>query len=94
VLGEWQQVVFTSTFGTGSSAKLYRNGQLLSSGAWYSGSGNSAPLQSDQPVWIGAANACGGESVDEEFVGGIDDVRIYSRALSASEVADLYNMGK
>jgi hypothetical protein len=28
------------------------------------------------------------------FAGKIDDVRVYNRALSATEVADLYNMGK
>jgi len=45
---------------------------------------------SNQTSRIGRAGALNGEI----FNGSIDDVRIYNRALSASEIRQLYNMGK
>ena len=92
-LNTWRHIIITYTFGTGSSMKMYVDGQLQT-GEWYFGTGNGSPVTSDQPIWIGASNYCGGLSVDIPFTGRIDDVRIYNRALSATEIANLYNMGR
>jgi hypothetical protein len=45
-------------------------------------------------VWNGAYNFTIGEGPDGYFNGSIDDVRIYNRALSASEITQFYNLGK
>jgi hypothetical protein len=48
-------------------------------------------------VFLGRSGECGGVGYgnwDGYFVGKLDDVRIYNRALSASEVQQLYRMGK
>jgi Concanavalin A-like lectin/glucanases superfamily/CARDB/Bacterial TSP3 repeat len=51
-------------------------------------------LNSSQPLYIGTEGITnwGGEG-DRNFRGKIDDVRIYNRALSATEVQALYNVG-
>jgi hypothetical protein len=59
----------------------YKNGTLVSSVA----AGNS--LLSTCYLFIGTAGT------SQYFNGSIDDVRIYNRALSASEVQQLYNLG-
>ncbi len=75
-LNTWSFVVATWD---GSYAKLYVNGQLKSTNAT-TGSGN-----------ISTATNIGAENTSRQFNGSIDDVRIYNRALSATEIQDLYN---
>jgi hypothetical protein len=41
-------------------------------------------------IWIGGANGAGSCLVSGRFEGIIDDVRIYNRALSASEIQEIY----
>ena len=48
-----------------------------------------AVADTDDVLQIGANTASGGSTPTEPFNGLIDDVRVYNRALSASEVADL-----
>ena len=79
-LNEWQLVTITSN-GTTNSGKLYRNGSLVASGL-----GTSTTFGSTQFI-IGGNPSGGGSSV---FPGSIDDLRIYNRALSASEIVQLY----
>ncbi len=90
----WQHVCATwdGTNGT-SGMKVYYNG--AQAGVQYSGddSGTSADFSSggafddsSSPLNIGV-NA----STSEKFDGSIDEVRVYNRVLSASEVADVYN---
>jgi hypothetical protein len=67
-----------------STLSIYLNGALYNSvanGTLTSATLNQARIGSDS---LGTAN-------QDYFDGYIDDVRIYSRALSASEIADLYN---
>jgi hypothetical protein len=70
-----------------STLSIYLNGALYNSvanGTLTSATLNQARIGSDS---LGTAN-------QDYFDGYIDDVRIYSRALSASEVAQLSNLGK
>ena len=66
----------------GSIFKTYQNGALLSS------SNGSLTLNSSRPLRIGAGKT--EAAPDYFFKGLIDEVRIYNRALSASEMLDLY----
>lgn len=71
----WQHVCAVQE--GGSSRKLYLNGGLSASGAADDGSGTG-------DLWIGGA-----KSTREFLNGSIGEVRIYRRALDASEVAHL-----
>jgi hypothetical protein len=65
----------------GTTGRLYINGALMASDTAAPGSSNAMPLV------IGASYAYG-----YGWRGGIDDVRIYPRALLPAEVAELYNV--
>lgn len=75
-LNQWTQITCAWN---GSAINLYTNGQLKNT---VSVTGNGVIATS---VNIGA------EVVSRQFRGEIDDVRIYNRALSATEVQNLYN---
>jgi hypothetical protein len=78
-LNSWNLVVFTFD---GTTESLYINGVLDSS--------NPAPAaslcQAAVPVKIGRE-----ASVFQPFYGNLDDIQIYSQALSAASVSNLYN---
>lgn len=74
--GQWQHVVVTLS---GTTVTFYVNGASAGSGT------QSPPASTAENFVIG--NRMAG---DRTFDGGLDDVRIYSRALSASEVLALY----
>src|SRR3989338_7463215 len=80
--GTWHHVVAVSDV---SNAYLYIDGGLDKSG----GDVNWAKGCSTLDVRIGTRS-----NGDFQFIGLIDDVRIYNRALSASEIQRLYNMGR
>jgi hypothetical protein len=77
-LNEWQHIVVTIN---GSYVKFYLNGQPDGSG-----SVGSTPTNS-LAVYIGSAHPAPSYCFD----GYIDDIRIYNRVLSATEVQTLYN---
>jgi hypothetical protein len=82
---QWQQAVFTSDT---NGQYLYLNGALVSSTNVIIG---AHPARSS--VSVGAGNCtCGGPNFAflERFKGAISKVRIYNRALSGSEVEQLY----
>jgi len=68
-----------------NGVKVYFNGAPDGTG---SNSALTGTMQNSQTAEIGART--GGSSV---FSGGLDDVRVYSRALSAAEVKQLYQLG-
>ena len=70
---------FVAAVWDSSSVSLYVNGALTSATST-TGSGNSSTVTN-----IGA------ENTTRQFNGSIDDVRIYSKALSAQDIQDLYN---
>jgi len=89
---QWTHVIVTYTFGTGNTVVLYING-TSQAGSWLAGDGNSAPLQNNVPVLIGVIDSLAGAGYEEVYDGLIDEVRIYNRALTPSEITDLYNLG-
>lgn len=81
-LGAWNFVAASYTFGTGPGA-LYLNGEnagLTLLGDPYTGN----PGVSNAPLQMGS------NSHNERLTGELDDVRIYNRVLSPSEIAYLY----
>jgi tetratricopeptide (TPR) repeat protein len=79
-IGKWRHVVLSSRSG---HIVLYENGQVLSiSGNTYNYVGQSSP------ILIGAGYRYG-----RFFVGKIDDIFVYNRALSENEVKSLFQIG-
>jgi hypothetical protein len=80
--GTWSHVVGTYD---GSTIKVYLNGALVQSLA------HSAPLtHSSSPLLIGNAVGAG----NFHWAGSLDEVAVYSRALTAAEVAQHYAAGQ
>jgi hypothetical protein len=75
VTGQWQNFVFTYN---GTSKLIYRNGVLAASTTQASTTGSG--------FYIGRY----GGYTTGEFQGAVDEVQIYDRALSASEIQSLY----
>lgn len=78
---QWTHVVVTYD---GSNAVFYINGQFDSTGSGAVGSTNPYPLYIG---WDGYDGVPG----QNNFIGYIDDVRIYNRALSTDEIKRLYD---
>ncbi|MCX5646802.1 MAG: LamG domain-containing protein [Phycisphaerae bacterium] len=68
----------------GTTARLYLNGQQVASGAFAFHAGGEA---SDMGIGSVTGGGAGYDGYDQVFSGGIDEVGIYNRALSAEEVA-------
>jgi len=82
--GSWHHAVGTYD---GNYLYLYIDNELATAPVAYSdGIYNSAASFS-----IGGFESTGGDPVFGEFDGQLDEIRVYDRALSPSEVADLYN---
>ncbi|MFH1188411.1 MAG: LamG domain-containing protein, partial [bacterium] len=64
----------------GTQAKIYINGELKNQ------SSCGIASYTSQGIWLGG--------VTEDFNGKLDDVRLYKRALSANEIADMYQCGR
>ncbi|HEU4333781.1 MAG TPA: LamG-like jellyroll fold domain-containing protein, partial [Candidatus Eisenbacteria bacterium] len=79
--GRWYHVVAVKE---GSSARLYLDG--LQDGPTYALPAG-APDANNDPLYIGEAPS----NTDGAFAGSIDDVRLYGRALSDTEIAIEYN---
>ena len=80
--GTWTHVVGTYD---GSTVKIYTNGLLVQSLAYA-----AALTHSAAPLLIGDAAGTG----NYHWAGGLDEVAVYSRALTASEVAQHYTAGQ
>jgi O-glycosyl hydrolase len=80
--GVWTNLVFTETAGTGT---LYINGAVAGSGTL---SLTPSSLGNTTQNYIGKSQF----SADPTVKGGVDDFRIYERALSAGEVQAIYNL--
>ena len=75
--GNWSHVVVTYD---GSNAKWYKDGAFMGMSAM---TGNLVQRQSSLKMGNDAANS-------QPYKGALDDVRIYNRALTATEVQQLY----
>jgi hypothetical protein len=83
-LGAWQHVALT--YDTGSAANrpiFYRNGVVVTTTVQTAPSGSRS---SDAASTLSIGNT---STLDRTFDGGIDDVRIYNRIMSASEISGL-----
>lgn len=81
-------------FNRWSLVTIVRSGLTLSfyvNGAFTNSVAVTAPTVAAAQIAIGRTNNAG---VPQDFSGDIDDVRIYNRALSASEVSDLYRQNQ
>jgi Tfp pilus assembly protein PilV len=84
VAGSWAFVAMTVSSSAGT-AKIYVNGSML-------GSTSMSPITAfnSNPLLGGAYTQTPGNS---QFNGTLDDLRIYNRALSATEISTLYTNG-
>jgi prepilin-type N-terminal cleavage/methylation domain-containing protein len=89
--GNWHYIVVTWK-SPGGQLNMYKDGQRVFSGSLLSGysivSGGCLVLGQEQDT------VCGGFDVTQAFLGLIDEVRIYNRALSDSEIKALYDATK
>jgi len=86
----WHQVTFT--FGSGGM-KLYFDGNLVDTNSYTGGlSNNAEPMVFGAGTWNSSAGTA--NTVDQYFKGRIDEVLIASDTFSASDVSQLYNIGK
>ena len=72
----------------GESMKLYKDGGVVSS----TDDGWEANLMTRAEHWLGRSSTWSGDG-SEFFQGAIKSMQIWSRALEASEVANLYALG-
>lgn len=84
----WEHHVFIISQYGSPYIKHYINGVLNQ--AYYSETGNLGSMANSTDITIGKSPAGG---INRFYNGTMDDVRIYNRALSASEVSSLYNTG-
>lgn len=85
VRDKWNQVVGVWTGGTGGNLQCYVNGTL----SQYSTTTQDDPI--DQSFWIIGGNAGLSNNTGAVFVGSISNTKLYSKALSADEVAQNFN---
>ena len=81
--GVWTHVAATYD---GSSIRMYKNGVNEDTLSGLSGTLQLAESESDRPFYIGKNERWG----VEDFYGKIDEVRIYSQALTATEIQEHY----
>jgi hypothetical protein len=91
---QWHHVaVVMPNSGNTSNLKILVDGNLLTTinnifaGSYNTGSGTSVQIGNDSYYNFG-------DNTNSGFQGALHDVRIYNRALSAQEVAQLYSMGQ
>lgn len=80
--GTWHYIVGTWD---GSTANLYIDGSNVATGS-YSGS-----ITASSTLWLGSTSE--GNITNQRYLGQLDEIGIWSRALSPSEVTALYNGG-
>jgi hypothetical protein len=84
VLNRWYHIV--ALWDGSSTKRIYLDGVEVAQNAQA-----TAPTATNDPLYIGLDYLPGNS---RNFPGYIDEVRVYNRALSASEVKQLYNLGK
>ena len=86
-IGIWNHVVYT--YSSINGMRLYVNGTLFGSiVTTYSASGVANALVFGNPSF---GNTCGSSLPNDQFYGSIDEVRLYSRELTAIEISQLYS---
>jgi Concanavalin A-like lectin/glucanases superfamily len=99
-LNKWTHIVIVQRYNTQFftkryDARRYYNGQKLLNPELYSYGSNPIAICFSQGGIIGGNNTTGNFMYNFNFFkGGIDDLRIYDRALSDDEVSQLYNLNE
>ncbi len=87
-INEWSHIVATYSGGTsGTNANIYINGKLDTSGTLTCTTQNSS-----YPMRVGRPQVSGGTS--ENYKGLMDEIKIYSFAITSDQVKAEYNQGK
>jgi hypothetical protein len=87
--GQWSHVAMTFNF-TNQTGTLYLNGEIVGSSVY----SNILTLQTASPVHIGYRPDTSAEGrAGARYSGGLDEVAVYNRALTPSEIAALYHAG-
>jgi hypothetical protein len=88
----WTHLLFTG-LGTASHLDVYIDGVLSNGGGGFANVAFMSLAANAYPLYIGRANYASDLYGQEYFPGGIDDLRIFNRYLSAAEAAALYAEG-
>lgn len=83
VAGKW--VYLVATYNGSNTLSLYVDGVLSGTAA-----ASGHPYATTQNLYMGEDPGCSGRN---QLTGGLDNVRLYHRQLSASEIEQLYNAG-
>ncbi len=89
ITSDWTHVVATYDDST-HIAKIFINGVEV---IGHYQRGNSLPTPNQNPIYNFYIGRNGGGSAIKYFTGSMDDLRIYNRALSGTEVQQLYSLG-
>ena len=85
--GSWHHVVMVHD---GTELKMYVGGSLEATTTGVS----QGVFDTDEPIYLGVENKPWSGVRENFFTGSLDDLRIWSRALSASDVTALYDAGR
>ncbi|MBI3879538.1 MAG: DUF1553 domain-containing protein [Verrucomicrobia bacterium] len=86
--GGWHHLALTYTFGKGDSLRGYIDSVPVT-GTWdMGGKSDAAPIVDDDDLWIGSAM---GGKLDATFHGLINEVALYHKTLSESDVKKRFN---
>lgn len=85
---QWIIIASTFIYGTGSSWKIYINGESVPV-LFYSGTGNDTPIVNTNQLFIGIGEDA--NSTSEQWYGKIGNVLLYRDYLSADQIRDNFN---
>ncbi len=91
-VGQWTHVVITHTFGNGSLTKYYING-VLQNGTWALGNGSSNNVNSAAFLLEFSPQTYNYFAQGYALDGGLDEIGIWNKTVTSSEVSSLYNRG-
>jgi hypothetical protein len=84
--GQWHHIAVSIVRNSATGGRAYVDGVLS---ATFNPTSKSGSLANNQPLLIGQ-NA---SAAIADFIGEIDEVDVFNRAVSATEVANIYNAG-
>ena len=87
VFDTWEHYVFVKST-TGNFMKIYKNGSQIATKT-----GGASITNKAKPIVLGGSPD-NGVHTDQLFKGSLDDLKIFNKALSASEVSTIYNAEK
>ena len=87
VFNTWEHYVFVKST-TGNFMKIYKNGSEIASKT-----GGASITNKAKPIVLGGSPD-NGVHTDQLFKGSLDDLKIFNKALTASEVSTIYNAEK